>query len=209
MKKRITQKEIEAIRNIRNSLEYAGQVPSVRKLMISMGYKSPRSAAVIINQLVKKGILIKKQNGKYSLNYDEDQNKINAQTIKVPLIGNVSCGTPIWAEENIEAYYPVSTKFAKPPFNYFLLRAHGDSMNLKGIEDNDIVLIRQQDFANNGENVVALIDDCATIKEYHRTENAIILQPASSNKEHKPTILTQDFLIQGVVVTILPKALNT
>ena len=76
-------------------------------------------------------------------------------------------------------------------------------MNNEGINDGDLVLIRQQQTANNGDLVVALIDDEATIKEFHQTGDAIILKPKSSNKKYVPIILTQDFIIQGVVVATI------
>lgn len=128
----------------------------------------------------------------------------NAQTVKIPLLGNVSCGTPIFAEENIEAHIPVSTELIKSSNKYFILRATGDSMNEKGINDGDMVLIRQQQFANNHDLVVALIDDEATIKEFHKKQNIIVLKPRSTYKKHQPIILTSDFRIQGIVETVIP-----
>jgi len=69
-----------------------------------------------------------------------------------------------------------------------------------GIEDGDLVLVRQQSTANNGDLVVSLIDDDATVKEFHRTGDAVLLKPKSRNKKHQPIILTEDFQVQGVVV---------
>jgi repressor LexA len=77
-------------------------------------------------------------------------------------------------------------------------------MNLAGINDGDIVLVRQQGSARNKEIVVALIDDEATIKEFNAADNMIILKPKSSNPAHKPIILTRDFMVQGIVVTTIP-----
>ena len=129
---------------------------------------------------------------------------MSAKTITVPLIGTVSCGFPILANENTEAMIPVTTDLAKPPAKYFLLRTKGDSMNLKGINDGDIVLVRQQSVAEPGDSVVALIDDEVTIKEFHPSSHAIVLKPKSKNKKHKPIVLTKDFQIQGVIVTTIP-----
>jgi repressor LexA len=117
----------------------------------------------------------------------------------------VACGVPILAEENIDAMIPVSVKLAKPPHKYFFLRAKGDSMNEVGINDGDMVLVKQQITANNGDIVVALIDDEATVKEFHRQGNTIILKPRSKNKKkHQPIILTRDFQVQGLVVSTIP-----
>ncbi|MBA7550151.1 LexA repressor [subsurface metagenome] len=126
------------------------------------------------------------------------------QTIDVPLIGTVTCGLPVFAEENYEAMIPVSVKLARPPHKYFLLKVKGDSMNKKSINDGDIVLVRHQVTANNGDIVVALIDDETTVKEFNMYEDTIVLKPRSTNAAHKPIILTRDFQIQGVVVTSIP-----
>jgi|DewCreStandDraft_4_1066084.scaffolds.fasta_scaffold01070_46 repressor LexA len=133
------------------------------------------------------------------------ENTGNEQTINVPVVGKVSCGNPILANENIETTIPVSTKLARPPYNYFLLKAKGDSMNLAGINDGDLVLIRQQKTAQNKDIVVALIDDEATIKEYNIVDDKVILKPLSTNPIHKPIILTRDFIIQGIVVSTIPQ----
>lgn len=129
---------------------------------------------------------------------------LSEQTVKIPLLGNVACGTPIFAQENIEALIPVSKQFVKASNNYFILRASGDSMNEAGINDGDLVLIKQQQTANNKDLVVALIDDEATIKELNKSENIIVLKPKSNNNIHQPIILTEDFKIQGIVETVIP-----
>ncbi|MCK4344522.1 MAG: repressor LexA [Bacteroidales bacterium] len=196
-------KEFKAIRVIRNYLMNHGYIPSVRKLQIELGYKSPRSAAIVIENLVKKGILKKKEDGGLQLILHKSvlDSSDRAETIDVPLVGTVLCGTPIFAQENIEAYIPVSVKLAKPSNKYFLLSAKGDSMNEKGINDGDLVLVKQQQTAENGDNVVALIDDEATIKEFLHKGSTIVLQPRSTNRKHQPIILTSDFRIQGIVIT--------
>lgn len=196
---------MEAVRQIRNSLIHKGKFPSVRELMTALGYRSPRSAALIIDELVQKGILKKRPDGDLQLVKDPESNSIHAQTIDIPLIGLVTCGMPILAQENIEGYIPVSIALARPGSKYFLLRASGDSMNKAGINDGDLLLVRQQLTADNGHRVVALIDDEATVKEFHRSKEAIVLMPRSSNKKHKPIILTEDFQIQGIVIAVIPK----
>lgn len=196
---------MDAVRQIRNCLMHKGRLPSVRELMTSLGYKSPRSAALIIEELVQKGILKRRPDRDLQLVKDPESNSAHAQTIDIPLIGIVTCGMPILAQENIEGYIPVSITLARPGFKYFLLKASGDSMNKAGINDGDLLLVRQQSTANNGDRVVALIDDEATVKEFHRSKEAIVLMPKSSNKKHNPIILTEDFHIQGIVITVIPK----
>jgi len=193
--------ELEAVRIIRNSLVHKGSFPTVRELMNELSYKSPRSAAVVIEQLLEKGILKKKADGSMQFRDIEEDETVRAHTVDVPLLGSVACGMPILAEENIDAMIPVSIKLAKPPHKYFFLRAKGDSMNEKGINDGDMVLVKQQVTANNGDVVVALIDDEATVKEFSRQGEMVILKPRSNNKKHSPIILTRDFQIQGIVIT--------
>jgi len=201
----ISSKELEALREIRNSLMHKGRVPSIRELMSSLGYRSPRSAAVIYENLIEKGALRRKENGGLQLLKSLGDDTTRAQTVDVPLVGMVSCGAPILAEENIQAKIPVSTKLARPPHRYFLLKAKGDSMDQKKINDGDLVLVRQQPTAKSGESIVALIDEEATIKEFHNSGETIVLKPRSKNKQHQPIVLTRDFQIQGVVVATIPK----
>ncbi len=98
----------------------------------------------------------------------------------------------------------VSQRLAKPGAHYFLLRATGDSMNQAGIEDGDILLVRQQLVAEDGQRVVALIGDEATVKELEKKRGKIVLRPRSANPKHKPMIMHEDFMIQGVVIDVLP-----
>jgi len=197
---RVTNRELEAVRHIRNWIARRSRTPSVRELMGAMGYKSPRSAQDILEQLARKGIIKKLSAGDYQLLHDPDLGRAHVQTVSVPVVGTVAAGTPILAEENIEGFLPISTSLAKPGHKYFLLRVKGDSMDKAGINDGDFVLVKQQPVADPGERVVALIDNEASIKEYHPQKNVVILKPRSRNPENKPIIVDQNFQIQGVVV---------
>ena len=203
-KHQITEKQLEALRFLRNAIVHDGHSPSVRDLAHALGYKSPRTAFLLLNHLIEDGWLKRKLDGGLQLRKDLPEAEDHARTVEVPLVGNVACGTPLLAEENVEALIPVSTALAKPGGKYFLLRATGDSMNEAGIDDGDLVLVRQQPAADNGDKVVALIDDEATVKELHREKDFVVLRPKSKNKKHKPIILTENFIIQGVVTSVLP-----
>jgi len=207
MQNAISNKELAALRVMRDFLMKNGKMPSVRELMKEMNYKSPRSAAVILEHLIDKGILNKKEDGSIQfIKYDFETSEVaSEQTVKIPLLGSVACGLPILAEENIEAMIAVSTKIAKPNNTYFLLQAKGDSMNEKGINNGDLILVKQQHSAENGDLVVALIDDEATIKELRVNDDNVLLIPRSSNKAHTPIILSRDFMVQGIVVSTIPK----
>lgn len=205
MKKQIlTEKELEALRYLRNAIVHDGHSPSVRELAEELGYNSPRSAFLVLHRLIEQGWLKRRGDGELQLRKDLSDASDHARTVEVPLVGTVACGSPLLAEENIEAYIPVSTNLAKAGGKYFLLRASGDSMNQAGIDDGDLVLVRQQPTADNGQKVVALIDDAATVKEIHRDKDVVVLKPKSANKEHKSIILSDNFIIQGVVVSVLP-----
>lgn len=194
----------EALRHIRNFLMHHGRMPSIRELMKVMKYKSPLSTMLLMNELAVNGFLEKKPDGSYILLKDLTT-RDSARTVAIPLVGAASCGMPMLAQENIEAMIQVSITLAKPGSTYFLLRARGDSMNEVGIDNGDLILVKQQPTASNGQNVVALIDDEATVKEYQHKGNFVTLLPRSHNKTHQPIILTQDFKIQGVVVATIPK----
>ncbi|MEW6108054.1 MAG: transcriptional repressor LexA [Nitrospirota bacterium] len=205
MKAQLSQKQADAVRYIRNWIMHKGKTPSVRELMTALGYKSPRSAALIIEELIQKGILKKRPDGELQLIKDVEADSVHARTVDIPLIGSAACGVPILAQENVEGYIPVSVSLAKPGFKYFLLKAKGDSMNKAGINDGDLILVRQQSAAQNGDIVVALIDNEATVKEFQHNKNCVVLMPKSNNKNHKPIILTENFQVQGIAVTTIPK----
>jgi repressor LexA len=202
---KLTSNEIEALKLIRSWFLKHGRGTSIRELTREMDFGSTRTAVLLINRLIEKGILLRKEDGGLRILNDPAETKINARTVEVPLVGRVACGAPIYAKENIEAYFPVSVSLAKGASRYFLLRAEGQSMN-KMIQDGDLVLVRQQVTAENGEKVVALIDDEATIKEIEFTPDAVILKPRSTKKGYRPILLDRDFQIQGVVVATLPAA---
>lgn len=201
----LSDKEVEAIKLIRNFLLHQGRTPSVRELMHGLNYKSPRSASVLFNMLEEKEILKKKTDGSFQI-IDfviPEGFGSRAQTVKIPLLGSVACGIPIFADENIEAEMSISIEMIKSGYKYFLLRAEGDSMDEAGINNGDLLLIRQQQDAENGDRILALIDDEATVKEYNKSGSMVILKPKSTNKTHQPIILTSDFRIQGIVEEVI------
>ncbi len=192
------------MRLIRNSVMNRGYAPSVRELMESMGYSSPRSAAMIINSLIDGGYLRRKKDNSLELLSSFAGDESNEETVDIPIVGMAACGMPMLAEENIEDYISVSTRLARPPHKYFIVRAKGDSMNMAGINDMDSVLIKRTQTAKNGDLVVALINNEATIKQYWQGEGAVLLKPVSSNKTHRPIVVADEFMIQGIVVRTIP-----
>jgi repressor LexA len=203
----LNEKDKKAFVLIRNRLIHTGDRPTLKEINEVTGGKSPRSAVIVIDRLVRTGLL-KRVGENLRLTDNTSFSAPSIVTVQVPLVGVVSCGQPLLAEENVQGHVPISTALAKPGSKYFLLRAAGDSMNEAGINDEDILLVRQQNTAENGKRVVALIDDEATVKIFERTDEAIILRPKSSNKKHKPIIVTENCQIQGQVIAVLPSDIN-
>ncbi len=206
-KERLTARQLEFLRLLLQYRRKEGIPPTVREMREYGGFSSTRSVLQFLDALEKAGY-IRRGHGarnvrivKVPLDADLEG---RVETVPIPLIGTVAAGSPILAEENVEAQILVSKSLARGPHTYFLLRVQGDSMNRAGINNGDLVLVRQQQTAENGEKVVALIDDKATVKELHVSRDAVVLHPRSSNKKHKPIILQRDVLIQGVVIATIP-----
>jgi len=196
---------------IRNRVIHNLDAPTLREINEVTKKASPRSAVLALERLEKAG-LIKRSGGKIQLISSSMSSSTSISAIDVPLVGIVAAGTPILAEQNIKTTIPVSTALARPGSKYFLLRISGTSMNLAKVQggnitDGSIVLVRQQSSADNGEIVVALINDEATVKVFEQKDSMVILRPKSSYAIHKPIVLTENCIIQGVVVATLPKNL--
>lgn len=122
-------------------------------------------------------------------------------SVSVPLIGSISCGQPLLSEESVEGYIPIPTEWLGPG-EYFLLRANGDSMVDAGIDDDDIVIVQKATTANDGDIVVALVDNENTLKRLYRDEKKrkIVLHPENPNYED---IVVDSCEIQGVAIKVL------
>lgn len=175
-----------------------GHSPTLEELRRELGYSHTSAVQRHIIELKKKGYLIAEKHQSRSLEL------VNQHFANIPLVGNVACGTPLLADENVEAYVPYDQEKVKGNVdNYFFLRAIGDSMNNAGIDENDLVLIKKQDLGNPGQNVVALIGDNATIKRLTKESGYWVLEPVSKNSRHKKLIMTESFSIQGVVQDVV------
>lgn len=200
----LSEKDKKVYTFIRERFAQGGSQPKLREILEITGDKSSRSGKLVLNRLEKAG-LISTANGFLKLTSNSLEGSSSISTVDVPLIGTVTCGTPVLAIENIEAYIPVSTNLVKRGDTYFLLRASGTSMNKAGIRSGDILLVRQQSTAENGDKVVALIDDDVTVKIFERKGGVVILHPKSTDARHKPFIISHNCQIQGVVKEVLPK----
>lgn len=190
---------LEKSYNMVNSYVQNRRQPSLEDL-----FKIAKILDVAVAELLETHISKKTYDSMQSANLsvaevEEDYEKM----ISIPVLGNVACGFPLFAEENVETEISVSTRLIRKDKKYFILRASGDSMNKANIDDGDLVLIRKEQTAEDGDRVVALIDDEATIKEFKNNIDHIVLLPKSITKEHQPIILTRDFKIQGIVESVI------
>lgn len=168
--------------------------PSVQEIADHFGCAKSTAYKFLV-RLEKEGRLQKSDKGDYYIQ------KNIIPFIQVPLVGVIACGTPIFAEQNIEEYIPLPRDFLGKG-EYFALRAKGDSMINAGINSGDIVFIRIQNTAENGEIIVALTDEEATLKRYYKRNGKIILHP--ENESYKD-IIVDKCLIQGIAIKVLKK----
>ena len=206
---KLTIKEQLLFQKVREYLS-EGQKLTIRALQISLGYASPRSISVLMEQVMKKWWLYRDslENIKISPQYTTDSYEVRP----IPLIWAIACGMPIFAEENIETKIPISTRLLSTSDEYFFLRADWDSMNQKWIISGDLILIKRTSIPESGKIVVALINDEATLKEYRQVWDTIYLIPHSDNPKHKPIILDisdGNIMIQGIFVRAFPGDLFT
>lgn len=203
----LTQKQASFLQMLVELVEQHGIPPSVREIQMAGGFASTRSVVQYLDALEAAGFIVRGAGSRNLriLRRAGDDSPDSADTIAVPVVGTVAAGTPLLAEENIVDHRPVATTLLRRGSSHFLLKVRGDSMDQAGIADGDLVLIRQQSTALNGERVVALIDQDATVKRLRIGAESVVLEPVSSNSAHKPIVVGRDFRIQGVVVATIPR----
>ena len=195
-----TQQRILAF--IEQEIAQKGYPPSVREIGDAVGLKSTSTVHGHLRRLEARGFLRRdamKPRAMEVRNADAHARPSGIQL--VPLVGNVAAGSPILAEEYVEDQIPLPEALLGEG-KHFILKVHGDSMINAGIMDGDYVVVRQQNTANNGEIVVALIDGSATVKRYYRENGHFRLQP--ENNSMLP-IITRTLDIAGKVVTVYRK----
>lgn len=191
-------KDKEGYSFIRNKLVHTGSPPSLRTIAAFLGYKSPRSVQLMLERLRDEGRIYYKD-GEIKLVHQPEMS-VSETTRDIPVVGTVAAGNLSLAEQVVDDYVKVSTRLAKPSHDYFILRVKGDSMNRSKIYDGDLVLVKQQPDARDGDIVVALVDDEATVKYFHRDRGIVVLKPHSTDGSFRPIILSDQLIIQGVVV---------
>jgi repressor LexA len=185
-----------------DEIKSKGYPPSVREIGKAVGLKSPASVHSHLKTLEKLNYLRRDPSKPRAIeviyNNDKDESKSDKELIEIPLVGKVTAGAPILAEENIEDYFPVPLSYLKVGNNdVFMLKVSGDSMINAGIYDGDYVIAERQSYAENKQIVIALIDDEATVKRFFKEDNYIRLQP--ENPAYEP-IKSKDVKILGKVI---------
>lgn len=172
-----------------------GYSPSVREICANCGIKSTATAYQYINKLNEQGLIKKAGNKKRAVSLK----KSGGQSVSVPLVGTVAAGQPIFADENYEGYYSLPTEFFGSD-DMFMLTVKGDSMIKIGMFDGDKIIVKKQNTADNGDIVVALVDDSATVKRFYRRDGKFILHPENDSMSD---FVFDDVSVLGKVVGLM------
>lgn len=202
--KSLTRRQQQILDFILNEVRKKGYPPSVREIGKAFNLSSSATVHSHLLALEQKG-LIRREPGKPRalevLNFRETESLASSNKIRnTPLVGRIAAGAPILAQENIEDTLPLPAELAGE--NTFILTVKGDSMREAGILDGDYLVVQQQNTAINGDIVVALLEDEATVKTFYREEDHIRLQP--ENREMEP-IITRDVAILGKAISLFRK----
>ena len=197
----LTKRQKEIFDFIRKYAGKYGYPPTVREIGQAVGLHSSSTVHAHLHNLEKIGLLRRDPTKPRAIEVLVDKAKKVIQPAGLPLVGQVAAGEPILAEENIEDYLEVPDVIGGETGDY-ILRVRGDSMIGAGILEDDFVVVRPADVADDGEIVVALIDDEATVKSFYREKDKVRLEPA--NKAYKP-IRSNDVHLLGRVVGVFRK----
>ena len=196
---KISKKQEEILEYIKSELLSKGYPPAVREICEAVHLKSTSSVHSHLETLEKNGYIRRDPTKPRAIEIMDDTfNLTRREVVNVPVIGRVAAGAPILAEENIENYFPIPMEFM-PNEKTFLLSVKGESMINAGILDGDYVLIKQQSNAENGDMVVALVEDGATVKRFFKEEGVYRLQPET---DFMDPIIVESVEILGKVIGV-------
>lgn len=199
---KISKKQSEILEYIKNEILNRGFPPSVREICEAVNLKSTSSVHSHLETLEKNGYIRRDPTKPRAIEIvDDNFNLVRRETVNVPIIGKVAAGQPLLAVENVEGYFPIPSEYM-PNNKTFMLVVQGDSMINAGIFNGDYVVVEQQPTAENGQKVVALIDDSATVKTFYKENGHIRLQPENDSMD--PIIIEPDqvFQILGKVIGV-------
>lgn len=180
-------------------VENNGFPPSIREICAKCGIKSTASAYYYMEKLKERDLITKSPSKKRAISVNNKH--INSDVKNVPLVGVITAGSPIFAVENLDGYIPLPEEFNGTGVD-FALRVDGESMINAGIFNKDIIIVKKQDTAENGEIVVALIDDSATVKRFFIKNNKVILHPENDMMDD---MVFDDVKILGTVKGLIRK----
>ena len=196
---KISKKQEEILEYIKSELLSKGYPPAVREICEAVHLKSTSSVHSHLETLEKNGYIRRDPTKPRAIEIMDDTfNLTRREVVNVPVIGRVAAGAPILAEENIENYFPIPMEFM-PNEKTFLLSVKGESMINAGILDGDYVLIKQQSNAENGDMVVALVEDGATVERFFKEEGVYRLQPEN---DFMDPIIVESVEILGKVIGV-------
>ena len=182
-KGKMSPKQKEILEYIKSQILDRGFPPAVRDICEAVHLKSTSSVHSHLETLEKNGYIRRDPTKPRAIEIlDDSFNFLRREMVNVPVIGRVAAGEPILAQQNIEDYFPIPVEYM-PNKQTFMLSVKGESMINVGILNGDIVLVEQKDTADNGEIVVALIEDGATVKTFYKEEGAIRLQPENDTMD--------------------------
>lgn len=198
-KEKLTDKQTQILEYIRHEILAKGYPPSIREICQAVDLKSTSSVHAQLSSLEAKGYIRRDLTKSRSIEIiDDDFSLTKWELVNIPIVGTVSCGQPILAEQNIEDYFPVPPEYIHNTNNQtFMLRVKGDSMINVGIYEKDLVIVEQCSSARNGEIVVALIEDSATVKTFYKENGYIRLQPEN---DYMDPIIVEHCEILGRVI---------
>ena len=196
----LPRRQQETLEWIRAYMKMHGKPPTMREIGDHFG-RASSSVFEVITALERKGYLTRSERLSRGIALTPKAGAGKRDAVNVPIIGHIAAGQPLLATENLEGTVPVDRRLAAGR-ELFALRVHGDSMTGAGILDGDLVIAAQQQDAQNGDVVVAVIEDEATVKRFHRRrDGAVELRP--ENPDHNPVIIKRPpFMIQGKVVAV-------
>lgn len=197
---RITDKQKEILEFIKACILKKGYPPTVREICEKVQLKSTSSVHSHLEQLEKNGYIHRDPTKPRAIEIlDDTFNLTRREMVNVPVIGRVAAGEPILAQQNIEEYFPLPASML-PNKQTYILEVKGESMINAGILSGDYVLVQEERTASNGDMVVALIEDGATVKTFYREEGVIRLQPEN---DFMDPIILKDVTILGKVIGVM------
>ena len=186
---KITAKQQQILDYIKDEILKRGYPPAVREICEAVNLKSTSSVHSHLETLEKNGYIKRDPTKPRAIEIcDDNFQMVRTEMVSIPVIGQVAAGQPILAEQNIESYFPVPAEMG-PNGESFALKVKGDSMINVGIYNGDQIFVKCCQSANNGDTIVALIDDSATVKTFYKEDGHIRLQPENDSME--PIIVDQ------------------